>query len=167
MQRAAWIPAIAGLCLVLSACGFKLRGAVELPPVLADVYIQSENPYTGMARTLRSQLKAAGANVLASPEQASAVLVILGERSEDRVLSVGSSGRASEYELFDQVTYELNDAAGKTLISSQSLHLTRDLVFDENQLLGKLSEADGIHRQMRDNLARRMISRIAAAMRQK
>lgn len=154
------------LSLALSACGFKLRGSVELPPVLQDTYVESQNPYTGMARSLRSELKAAGANVLENKEQASAVLTVVAERSENRVLSVGSSGRASEYELFDEVVFELRDNENNILVKKQTLRMTRDLVFDETALLGTISEAEGIHRQMRANLARQIIVRIEALMRQ-
>lgn len=150
--------------IVLTACGFKLRGNVELPPVLQDTYIQSEAPFTGMARALRAQLKQSGANVLESEEQASAILKINHERSENRVLSVGSSGKATEYELFDEVSFSLSDSNGKVLIASQTLRITRDLVFDQNQLLGTISEAEGIHRQMRASLARQIIMRISAGM---
>jgi outer membrane lipopolysaccharide assembly protein LptE/RlpB len=44
--------------------------------------------------------------------------------------------------------------------------MTRDLVFDETELLGKISEAESIHRQMRRNMARQIIIRIGAGLRQ-
>jgi LPS-assembly lipoprotein len=152
------------LLTALSACGFHLRGEVLLPTVLQDVYIESRDRYSGMARALRTQLERAGANVLQSPEQASAILKVVRERSENRVLSVGSTGKATEYELFDEVVFSLSDAAGKELMGRQNLRLTRDLVFDQNELLGKLSEAESIHRQMRETLARQVLMRIQATM---
>lgn len=151
---------------VLSACGFHLRGDVELPPVLQDTFIDSRDPYTGIARPLRAQLARSGVNVLESREQASAILKIVSERSENRVLSVGSSGKATEYELFDEAVFSLSDAAGKALMKPQTVRMTRDLVFDETELLGKLSEADSIHREMLDSLARQILTRIQAGMRQ-
>ena len=148
------------LLTMLTACGFKLRGDVELPPVLQETYIQSENPFTGMARALRVELEAAGARIVESSEQATAVLKIVNERSEMRILSVGSTGKASEYELFDEVTFQLTDRSGKMLIEQQNLRMIRDLVFDENQLLGKVSEAEQLHVQMRRSLARQIFTRI-------
>ena len=150
--------------LLLSACGFQLRCHVELPPVLQDTYIDSKNPFTGMARSLRSELEVAGANVLEDKEAATAVLVIHKERSENRVLSVGSTGKATEYELFDEISFSLQDVDGKSLVAPQTLRQTRDLVFDENDLLGKVSEAEGFHRQMRASLARQIIMRISASV---
>jgi LPS-assembly lipoprotein len=115
---------------------------------------------------LRDELGAAGATVVESADDATAVLRVIRETSENRILSVGSTGKASEYELFNEVVFSLNDAEGKVLIEPQSLRMTRDLVFDETELLGKISEAEGIHRQMRRNLARQIIIRIGAGLRQ-
>ena len=160
------VTAIVLLLTLLPACGFHLRGAVELPPALQETYLESKNPYTGMARALRVELEAAGGRVMESSEHAAAVLHIVREISENRVLSVGSTGKASEYELFDEVVFSLSDAEGKVLIKPQTLRMTRDLVFDETELLGKISEAEGIHRQMRRNMARQILIRIGAGLRQ-
>jgi LPS-assembly lipoprotein len=154
------------LLVALNACGFRLRGNVELPSILQDTYIQSEAPFTGMARALRTELQRSGANVLETKEQASAILTVVRERSESRVLSVGSTGKATEYQLFDEAVFSLSDASGKVLIKPQTVRTTRDLVFDPNELLGKLSEADNMHRQMRESLARQILIRIDVGMRQ-
>lgn len=164
-NKLTFLASLLPLLLALNACGFRLRGSVELPPVLQDTYIQSQAPFTGMARALRTQLERSGANVLASKEQASAILAVVNERSESRVLSVGSRGKATEYELFDEATFSLSDAGGKVLIEPQTVRITRDLVFDPNELLGKLSEAESIHKQMRENLARQILMRIDAGLR--
>jgi len=150
------------LLAMCSACGFKLRGAVELPAVLQETYLESENPFTGMARALRIELEAAGARVVESSEQATAVLIIVNERSQNRILSVGSTGKASEYELLEEITFELADRNGKILVQKQNLRMIRDLVFDETELLGKVSESEQLHVQMRRNLARQIITRINA-----
>ena len=84
----------------------------------------------------------------------------------EQFVLTGSTGKASEYELFNEVVFSLSDAEGKVLIEPQTLRMTRDLVFDETELLGKISEAEGIHRQMRRNMARQIIIRIGAGLRQ-
>lgn len=150
---------------LLHACGFRLRGEVVLPPQLADTYIMSKDPYSGIAKALRAQLEAAGGNVVQDRRQASAVLTIIRERAENRVLSVGSTGKATEYELFDEVDFSLSDPKGKVLVEKQNVRMTRDLVFNQDELLGKLSEAESIHRQMRESLARQILLRIVAGLR--
>ena len=137
-----------------------------MPAVLQDTYLKSENPYTGMARALRIELERAGGRIVDNKEDATAILTVVREISENRILSVGSTGKASEYELFDEVVFSLSDREDNVLIKPQSLRRTRDLVFDETALLGKLSEAEGIHQQMRQDLARQIIIRINAGLQQ-
>jgi LPS-assembly lipoprotein len=93
------------------------------------------------------------------------VVMVLNERSQRRVLSVGSAGRASEYELFEEVSFALEDPQGNVLLEPQTLRMTRDLVFDDTQLLGKVGEAEVIRRQMQRDLARQIITRIKVGMR--
>jgi outer membrane lipopolysaccharide assembly protein LptE/RlpB len=45
--------------------------------------------------------------------------------------------------------------------------MTRDLVFDDTQLLGKVSEAEVIRRQMQRDLARQILTRIEVGMRKR
>ena len=155
--------ALASLVL-LQSCGFHLRAGVELPAVLENTYLQSKDLYSGIATELRLELQSAGADLTDQRDAATGVVIVLNERSQRRVLSVGSAGRASEYELFEEVSFALEDPQGNVLLEPQTLRMTRDLVFDENQLLGKVSEAESIHRQMRANLARQAIMRISVSV---
>jgi len=160
-----WPSSVAVIVLVLlSACGFQLRGSVELPPVLSVTMLQSNDPWEGVAAALRIELESAGAEITTRADDATAVLKLTGERSQRRVLSVGSAGRASEYELFEEIRFSLQDSDGGVLLKKQTLNMTRDLVFDENQLLGKVSEAEVLREQMRRALARQIITRIRASL---
>jgi LPS-assembly lipoprotein len=155
------------LCLLalITGCGFRLRGAVELPPILKETYIKARDPYSGVARELRTVLQSAGARLVESPSAATAVIHITSRRSERRTLAVGTSGRASEFELFEEVTFALNDPGGEVLLQPQSINTTRAIVFDPNEALGKVSEAEETRIQMRRDLARQMITRINVGMR--
>jgi len=154
------------LLALLTACGFKLRGDVDLPPVLQETFLKSENPYTGIARALRVELESAGARIVEDAGQATAILEITRENSQNRILSVGSTGKATEYELLEEVSFVLTDPQGKVLLPAQSLRMVRDLVFDETELLGKVSESEQLHVQMRASLARQIITRIGVGLRQ-
>lgn len=157
--------ALLGLAGLLAACGFQLRASAELSPVLQVTYIDSRDPYQGITPMLRGELKSAGATIAERPGDATAILQLVGERSLRRVLSVGSGGKASEYELYEEVTFSLLDAQRNTLLEPQTLSMTRDMVFDETELLGKVAEGEDIKRQMRRSLARQIMTRIAVGMR--
>lgn len=160
------LPRLVALLLVtvLAGCGFHLRGDVALASVLEDTYLKSKEPYSGISAALRNTLQSAGARLVSDPAQASAVLHVISSRSLRRVLSVGSGGKASEYELYEEVTFALEDNQGNELLPAQTLKSIRDMVFDETELLGKVAEAEDIKRQMQRNLARQILTRINVAM---
>lgn len=145
---------------LLSACGFHLRGAMELPPILEVTYVNSNQPFQGISQVLRRQLNLAGAKVTENLDEATGVIDILGERSERRILSVGSTGRATEYELLQEVTFGVSDKDGNQILKPQVVSMVRSLTFDENELLGKVTESEKVQRQMRQDLARQIITRI-------
>lgn len=149
---------------LLSACGFQLRGSAELPPQLKVTLLQAKSPWVGIAAALRNELETAGARTTSRADDATAVLKLTGVRSQKRVLSVGSGGKASEYELFEEVTFALHDSEGRELLKPQTVRLTRDLVFNQNQLLGKVAEADELREQMFRVLARQIITRIHTSL---
>lgn len=154
------------LFLLLSACGFHMRGAVDLPAVMQSTYIESRYPFDDMTRIIKQELRASEVNVVQQQEAATSVLQLISHRSSRRVLSVGSSGRATEYELFEEITFVLLDTQGKEYVPPQTLRMTRDFVFDEAQLLGKVEEAEDIHEQLQHALARRILTRIQVRLRE-
>jgi len=155
---------VVALSALISACGFQLRGSVELPPLLNVTFLQVGNPWQGVAAALRIELESSGAKITTRVDDATAVLQLMNERSLQRVLSVGSGGKASEYELFEEVTFLLRDSEGHELLEPQTLSMTRDLVFDQNQLLGKVSERDELRTYMQRSLARQIITRILTGL---
>ncbi len=152
------------LSILLSACGFQLRGNVELPAMLKVTLIQAKDPWQGVAAALRDELESAGASVTSKSDDATAVLVLSGERSQRRVLSVGSLGKASEYELYEEITFSLRDSEGREQFKPQKVSLTRDLVFDQTRLLGKVAEREELREQMHRLLARQIITRLRTGL---
>ncbi|MEE9492086.1 MAG: LPS assembly lipoprotein LptE [Gammaproteobacteria bacterium] len=152
---------------MLLSCGFQLRGSQHLPAVMQKTFVKAEVPYSSMSTAMRNQLQAIGIEVPSIDDNATATIQILSHRSDRRVLSVGSSGKATEYELFEEIKFRLLDAQQRELIEPQVLRVTRDYVFDETRLLGKFQEADQIREQMREELAQRVLSRIETRLQQK
>lgn len=152
------------LVFSLTACGFHLRGAVTLPAIMQSTYVESQFPFDDMTRIIDQELRSSGVKVVPDKESATAVLKLISHRSNRRILSVGSSGRATEYELFEEVTFALFDAQGEEYLEPQILSITRDLVFDETQLLGKVEESEAIRIQLQQTLARRVLTRIQVSL---
>ncbi|WP_303907704.1 LPS-assembly lipoprotein LptE [Thiohalomonas denitrificans] len=151
------------LSLVLSACGFQLRGAVVLPEAMEVTTIQGGGGE--LRNELRDALVSAGAKVVPDAIPSASSLIILGEDSERRVLSVDSGGKVREYELFYQIRYSLRAPDGMVLVPEQSVRMTRDYEYDPDNVLSSEQEESAVRDEMRQLAIRQMLRRIQATLR--
>lgn len=156
----------AGLVLTLlfglSACGFHLRGDVKLASQLNKVYFQGAGVYDPLVREWSRSLTSAGATVVEDMQGATAIIQILKNAGDRRVLSVGSQGKVKEYELYQALDFRVRDEAGRELLGVQNLVLTRAYLFDPDDVLGKASEEESLRRDMRRDLVRLAMLRLEA-----
>lgn len=131
---------ISFLAVLLSACGFHLRGVIPIPPAMQETYITGASDFSDLYIELRRGLERSGANVVGSAQTASATLAVSGEQLDRRVLTVDAQGRASEYELNYSVSFELRDKAGVVLVPRQTVNQLRDYKFDPDNVLAKDTE---------------------------
>jgi len=148
------------LVALVSACGFHLRGDVQLAPPLSRIYIQGGDPYDPLVRDWTRALATAGSAVVADAKEATAILQIIANRGDRRVLSVRATGKAQEYELYQTLEFRVRDPAGRELLAAQRLELTRDYLFDPTDVLGKASEEETLRRDMRRDLVRLAMLRL-------
>ena len=147
--------------LFLSACGFHLAGKADLDPVFDETHVNYKGRGRLMAELVESQLKA-NKNDLVNIEDATAVVTILYERRNRDVLSVDEEGKVREYELILEVGVSIKDAEGKKLAKNQNIRLSRDFLFDVDDVLGKGREENVIYQEMREDVARLIIYRLQA-----
>lgn len=160
---------IAGLRLVILflllsfqfSCGFHLRGAYPLPESMSATYIKASNQNSELVRHLKRTLNASDIELVNSEQQASGILHIDTEKQSKRVLSVDSRGRAREYELSYEISFELRSLQGKVEIEKQSLKLVRDFLFDTEDVLGKGREETDLVRDMQQDMVRLMMLRLS------
>jgi len=138
--------------ILLTSCGFHLRGSVQLPPELDDMAVRDAGGTTDLLPELKSRLKNEGINLNATAE----------------VLSVDSSGRAQEYGLSYSVRFSLKkrDVAGKESVvwlNEQTITLTRDLRFDSGAVLGTENEQSQLRKEMRRDAVLQILQRLQKA----
>jgi LPS-assembly lipoprotein len=153
------------LLSALGACGFHLRGAVSLPPVMERTLITGTDN-SPLYYELESALLAAGAQVVDDEEAATATLAIHSERSGRRVLSVDSQGRASEYELSLRLVFSLVAQGGRVIADRQELQLLRDYSFDPDNVLGSGGQEALLQTELRRYAARQILRRVQSLARQ-
>jgi LPS-assembly lipoprotein len=151
MRPAALAPVL--LALLLGACGFQLQGRAPLPATFARTCVETDDPQSEFVQSLRKALAAGGAQLTASSEGASAVIHVLEDRLDERVISVSSRNIPQEYELTYRVRFSVSGGA-KELLTAQDVSATRDFSFDETRVLAKEREKD----VLRDALARDIAS---------
>jgi len=137
---------------LLTGCGFHLQGSGSLPEGSRNVFIVTSDAVTPFAVELRRAIERAGGTIAASSREAETVVRIQKDRSGRRVLSVSARNTPQEYEIFYSIEYSV-DRAGKEVLETQPLEMTRNLSFDETQLLAKDREEAIIREAMARDLA--------------
>ncbi len=146
--------AIAALifCLVLGGCGFRLAGSERLPAVLAKPYLSVKDPYTDFSREFERELKSSGALLQLGRQDATATIEVTKDFVEQRTLAVSARNIPTDYELRYTVTFEVKGHDDQ-ILAPQTITLSRDYSFEENELLAKEHEADILRTAMARDLA--------------
>ena len=147
--------------LLLSACGFQMRGATSVPPEMARTYIATEDQRSLFYRRLRDSLQNAGVTVVESPLDATATFSILSDLPGQRVLSVSARNVPREFEVFYTVFYSVQ-AKNVTLLEPRSQTLTRDYTWDVTEVLGKEKEEELLREAIVDDLVRIVLIQLSS-----
>lgn len=147
---------VVGLAVLLSACGFQLRGTGDTAFTLNELDVQARNAYGDTLKDVRKALRNRNVNVHAGAPYR---LVLVSERDEQRTASYTSSARSAEYEKTITLDYEIRSASDLPLLRN-SLEIQRVYVQDGNNLIGSEQEAMQVHKEMRSDLVQRLIQQL-------
>ena len=148
------------LC-VLTACGFHLQGRQPLPAQFAYTYVDTQDEQTDFVQDLRKALIASKVNVIRTKNSSTAVVEVHEDELTERILSVSAQNIPTEYELTYKVTFSVI-SEGKTLIEKEEISATRDISFDEAQLLAKEREQEILRAALARDLVALVMRRLAA-----
>ncbi len=144
--------AILVFSIAVGGCGFRLAGSERLPVVLAKPYLSVKDPYTDFSREFERQLKSSGASLQLGRQDATATIEVTKDLIEQRTLAVSARNIPTDYELRYTVTFDVS-GPDEQILPPQTLTLSRDYSFEENELLAKEHEADILRAQMARDLA--------------
>jgi LPS-assembly lipoprotein len=153
------------MVLLLSACGYHLRGSYDVPQELKRIYLQ------GGSAKLREQFKktlegSSGQLVHAADAKAITIKMVEGELKQ-RGVSLSAGGRSNEFELSYHVDYEVLDFANKVLIAREPLDIKREYFNDQQDIIAKDNEEGVIRNEMYQQAVRGMLNRIRAVLEKK
>jgi LPS-assembly lipoprotein len=146
--------------IALAGCGFRLRGTADVP--FQTLYIP--NALTGIALDLKRNIEAGtDAKVVDNPKDAQAVLQFTQEVRDREILSLTAAGRVREYRLRYRVGFRVHDGKGNEFVPQSNLELTREVSFNDSQVLAKESEEQLLFRDMQSDMVQQILRRLAAA----
>jgi len=148
------------LALALAGCGFRIRGTADLP--FQSLYVPGAN--TGIGLDLKRNIEAGtGAKVVDNPAAAQAVMVFTEEAREKEILSLTSTGRVREFQLRYRVGFRVHDGKGTDYVPSNVIQLTRDVTYNDAEILAKEQEEQLLFRDMQADMVQQILRRLAGA----
>jgi len=149
------------VALFLSACGFHLQGRQPLPSQFAYTFVDTKDEQTDFVQDLRKALISSKVNVIRTKSSSTAVVEVHEDELSERILSVSAQNIPTEYELTYKVKFSVT-SEGKTLIDNEEISATRDISFDEAQLLAKEREQEILRAALARDLVALVMRRLAA-----
>ncbi len=159
-QRLCGLACVA-LCVLLTACGFRLKGVSPLP--FTTIYTNiDENSAFGA--NIRRAITASSPHTkfVSEPADAQARLTQLSNRQSLRELSIDAQGRVEEYELNLEFIFQLTDAKGHLVLPPTTLNAIREIPYDDTIVQAKQSEITTIFKEMQQSMVDRVVRRLAS-----
>ena len=147
--------------LLLSSCGFSIRGAAHFPPGMSAVYIDTNNRQSPFYRELTTTIRNAGLTLESKRDDADTVIKVLNDETGRRPLTVSARNVPREYEIFYLINYSVS-IANQEVMSPQRLVLTRDYTYDETKVLGKAREEDVLREAIAADLVGLLVQQVSA-----
>ncbi|MCW8885239.1 MAG: LPS assembly lipoprotein LptE [Motiliproteus sp.] len=159
-MRTRWLSAltVVTLSVLVSACGFQLRGSVEVPESLKRIYFTAASE-TNVTKATRRLLKSNGVTLVGNSGAAPYHLEVLSETSKRRAATLTSSAKTREYELRSAVRFQIRQGSDKLVLPPTELIVERFYTFDEDNITAGDAEEAQLRREMQDNLARQLVRR--------
>lgn len=151
-----WTGLLLAGSLLLTSCGFHLRGSLPLeryPAIFVDAKKHSE-----LASLLSEQLESNAVKLLTKLDPKAPALMLQQDSLERRTLSLFPNGQVAEYELIYRVKYQV--LLPEQDIQEFQFELTRDYQDDPNLALAKAKELDLLLQELRSQAASRIIRQL-------
>lgn len=146
------------LSLMVSACGFHLRGNYLLPEELHEVSLTSFDQYSDLTRNVQKQLRMNGIRQVA-PTTVTPSLNLISESLGERTLSLYQNSRAAEKELTYSVRYSV--LIPEHDIKTYTTTVNRNYLDNPLTALAKSVERDMIEDEMRTQAAEQILRQMA------
>jgi LPS-assembly lipoprotein len=147
---------VMGLAVLLSACGFQLRGTGTNELAIKELDLSARDAYGATVTQLRQVLQSSGVKVFTG---APYKLVLTDQQESQRILSYAGAGRAGEYQITTVLNYDIRGEQNLSLLSDK-IEVEKIYMHDGNNLVGSDQEASTARTDSRRELIQRMMLRL-------
>lgn len=144
----------------LLACGFRVRGMVDLPFKAVAITGRPSPPLRADLQTVI--LTGTNAQVAINPKDADLILEITNDQNGREILAYNSNGQISAYRLTIRVGFRAFDTAGDEIVPEAEIYSTRDMDFSNSTVLATDVQQQQFLTLMRRDLAVQIMRRVAA-----
>ncbi|MEQ1814417.1 MAG: LPS assembly lipoprotein LptE [Candidatus Nitrotoga sp.] len=171
------------LTLLLSACGFHLRGQISYALPFQSITVRAFNDFSPIVAELKQALQDQGVQIVDAPippqpdpmpteQTASApananptqlILHVASETTSKQILSLSRAGRVREFQLNYRVMLRVYDQQQQDWIFPATIDLQRNLPYDDTLVLAKESEEAQLYQEMRHDAVQQIMRQLNAA----
>ncbi len=166
------------LTLLLSACGFHLRGQASYALPFKSITVRAFNDFSPIVVALKQALQDQGVQIVdasdlpksdqlpedktnASPTQLT--LYVTSESTSKQILSLSGAGRVREFQLNYRVMLRVYDQQQQDWIFPATVDLQRNLPYADTLVLAKESEEAQLYQEMRRDAVQQIMRQLKAA----
>ena len=145
----------------LIACGYRMRGMVDLPFKAIAI---TGNPSPPLRADIQTAiLTGTDVKVAINPKDADLVLEVTNDISGREILAYNSTGQVSAYRLNIRVGFRAFDLAGTEIIPDSEIYMTRDMDFSNTTVLATDVQQQQFLALLRKDLAVQILRRVSAS----
>ena len=133
------------LLIVITSCGFHLRGMTEI----SYKTISLEGKELSLTKNLKKILNTNKVAIVSSTENPELRIEFLSEESEKRILSLSGQGLVREFEIFYRVRYRIKASDSEIWSQENIIETRKDFTYSDSNLIGKEEEERQLNEAMR------------------
>ncbi len=155
---------LAVVVFLLTACGYHLRGSIDLPESLQKMYVRGAS--IELSDALKQAFKSTSGKLVSNVAEAGMILNVIEEDYRRRTVSISSSGYSNEYELIYRLVFDLIDKNGTEIVAAQRIEVSQAYFNQQSSdtVLSKENEEQILRKELYQKAVRSVIERARAEL---
>lgn len=147
----------------ISACGWHIRGSVDMPKQLSNLYVTATDSKGALVTELRQLLKTNRIKMVEKSADANYSLYILDENKDRRTAGVGGDELSSAYEITLKVNYEIHLKNNNQVVKGNAISI-RNFNYNTAAINSATQEELLLDQEMRRDVAQQILRRLSSVV---